>query len=219
MYSLSDCKADFFDSLNQSSKIEDPYPLWQIDNVFPTEAVDELLEMKAKFATMEYALGRREENNDKRGYFDVNRRKNVPVCDTISNLFQDADTVRAIENKFEIDLAGTYLRIEFSQDSEGFWLEPHTDLGVKKFTMLLGLSREEEAHTWGSSIYRDKDTFHHNAPYESNRAFIFVPSDNTWHGFNARAINGVRKGLIINYVTEEWRARHELSFPESPIQK
>lgn len=219
IYSLLDCKKAFIESLNHSHETEDPYPLWQIDNVFPTEAVNDLLDIKTKLTTMEYSLGRREENNDKRGFFDVDRRRNVPACDTISNLFQDSDTVHAIEEKFGIDLAGTYLRIEFSQDSDGFWLEPHTDIGAKKFTMVLGLSKDDEAPSWGTSIYRDKNTFLHNAPYESNRAFVFIPSDNSWHGFNARTINGVRKGLIINYVTEEWRARHELSFPDDPIQK
>lgn len=131
IYSLLDCKKAFIESLNHSHETEDPYPLWQIDNVFPTEAVNDLLDIKTKLTTMEYSLGRREENNDKRGFFDVDRRRNVPACDTISNLFQDSDTVHAIEEKFGIDLAGTYLRIEFSQDSDGFWLEPHTDIGAK----------------------------------------------------------------------------------------
>jgi hypothetical protein len=46
---------------------------------------------------------------------------------------------------------------------------------------------------------------------------IFVPSNNTYHGFEKRPIKGVRTSLIINYVTNEWRAREQLSFPEAPI--
>jgi hypothetical protein len=46
---------------------------------------------------------------------------------------------------------------------------------------------------------------------------IFVPSDVTYHGFEPRKINGVRKSLIVNYVTAEWRAREQLSFPDQPI--
>ncbi|PHQ66672.1 MAG: hypothetical protein COB93_11705 [Sneathiella sp.] len=218
MYSVVDFKSVFTTSLGNSTKTEDPYSLWQIDNVLLPEVVDELLDLKTQLTQMEYTLGRREENNDKRGYFDVERRENVPVCNAVSELFQDREIIAALEHKFDIDLAGTYLRIEFSQDSDGFWLEPHTDLGVKKFTMLLGLSKDEEAHTWGTSIYGDKDTLYENAPYKSNRAIIFVPSLNTLHGFEKRRINGIRKGLIINYVTDEWRARHELAFPENPIR-
>jgi len=219
MNSFDVYKNGFIRSLESSLKSEDPYPIWQLDNVLPSNSINELLDIKTKRTDMEYVLGRREENNDKRGYFDVERRKNVPACSAVADLFQDAGTIAAIEEKFSIDLTGTYLRIEFSQDSDGFWLEPHTDLGVKKFTMLLGLSKDDEAHSWGSSIYRDKETFHHNTAYQSNRAFIFIPSSDTWHGFEPRDVNGVRKGLIINYVTDEWRARHELAFPENPIVK
>ena len=54
-----------------------------------------------------------------------------------------------IEKVFGTDLEGTYLRIEFAQDIDGFWLEPHTDLGVKAFTMLLYLSKDDEpSRSW-----------------------------------------------------------------------
>ena len=46
---------------------------------------------------------------------------------------------------------------------------------------------------------------------------IFVPADDTFHGFERRPIKGVRKSLIINYVTDEWRAREQLAFGEAPI--
>jgi hypothetical protein len=46
---------------------------------------------------------------------------------------------------------------------------------------------------------------------------IFVPSNNTYHGFEQRRIDGVRKSLVINYVTNEWRAREQLAYPNTPI--
>ena len=50
---------------------------------------------------------------------------------------------RAISRRCSAPISsGTYLRIEFAQDIDGFWLEPHTDLGVKVFTMLLYLSKD-----------------------------------------------------------------------------
>ena len=48
-------------------------------------------------------------------------------------------------------------------------------------------------------------------------ALAFVPSDNTWHGFAPREIKQVRKSLIINYVTPEWRAREQLASPDTPV--
>jgi len=47
---------------------------------------------------------------------------------------------------------------------------------------------------------------------------VFVPADNTWHGFEKRRIEGVRRSVILNYVTHDWRAREQLSFPESPVR-
>jgi hypothetical protein len=46
---------------------------------------------------------------------------------------------------------------------------------------------------------------------------VFVPSSDTFHGFEPRNIEGVRKSLIINYVTDEWRAREQQAFPNTPI--
>ena len=47
---------------------------------------------------------------------------------------------------------------------------------------------------------------------------VFVPAGNTFHGFEGRTIEGVRKSVIINYVTEDWRAREQLAFPDRPLK-
>jgi hypothetical protein len=118
---------------------------------------------------------------------------------------------------FGTDLRGTYLRIEFAQDTDGFWLEPHTDLGVKLFTMLLYVSKDESHSDLGTDIY-DQDKQHvGRSPFAPNISLIFIPSDMTYHGFEARPIEGVRKSVIINYVSDEWRAREQLAFPDAPI--
>jgi hypothetical protein len=46
---------------------------------------------------------------------------------------------------------------------------------------------------------------------------IFVPSKHTWHGFERRPIEGVRRSIIVNYVTNEWRAREQLAYPQTPV--
>ena len=47
---------------------------------------------------------------------------------------------------------------------------------------------------------------------------IFVPGDDTWHGFEKRPIEGVRRSVILNYVTHEWRAREQLSYPDATVR-
>src|SRR4051812_26523930 len=49
-------------------------------------------------------------------------------------------------------IEGCYLRIEYGLDLDGFWLEPHTDLGVKALTLLVQLPGEGQAEL-GTDIY------------------------------------------------------------------
>ena len=161
--------------------------------------------------------GKRELHNNTRKYFDVENRKRFPVCEAVAHAFQDKRVTNHIEKVFGTDLKGTYLRIEFAQDIDGFWLEPHTDLGVKVFTMLLYLSKDPSHRDLGTDIYDANKKHVGRSPFAPNAAMVFVPADNTFHGFEKRPIKGVRTSLIINYVTNEWRAREQLAFPEAPI--
>ena len=85
-------------------------------------------------------------------------------------------------------------------------------------TMLYYLSDGGEQDTLGTDIYQDRDTWAERSAFLNNSALMFVPSDNTWHGFEPRPIRGVRKSVIINYVTDEWRAREQLAYDGAPIR-
>ena len=79
--------------------------------------------------------------------------------------------------------------------------------------MLVYLSGEPELRDAGTDIY-DASPEHKlvgTAPYERNKGLIFIPGTDTWHGFTKRPIHGVRKSIIINYVSPEWRAVEELA--------
>ena len=112
----------------------------------------------------------------------------------------------------------TYVRVEYAQDIDGFWLKPHTDIGVKMFTMLIYMSDDPRHADLGTDIYADENTHVGRSPFEPNSAMIFVPSKNTWHGFEKRPIEGVRRSIIVNYVTNDWRAREQLAFPQEPVR-
>jgi hypothetical protein len=51
-----------------------------------------------------------------------------------------------------------------------------------------------------------------SAPYGLNKGVIFIPADNTWHAVGHHRIpeGKVRKSIIINYVTSDWREKWEL---------
>jgi len=208
----------FLTSLHHAGKHSHPYQHWLMDHCLPEAMVDELISLPFTPADVKDTKGRRETNNDTRIHFGEQYRSQHKVMDAIAHVFQSQSVVDALKSVTLAPIEGTSLRIEYCQDTDGFWLEPHTDIGVKKFTMLIYLNREPEGADWGTDMYADKDTHVGRAASGFNTGLIFIPSDKTWHGFEKRPLNGVRKSLIINYVTQEWRNRHELCFPEDAIR-
>jgi hypothetical protein len=204
-------------SLSNSARSDTPYPHWLLDHCLPDAVVDAVTSLPIAPPHIDDTQGRRETHNDSRIHFGLQYRSRYAVMDTLAQIFQSPQILDALQATTGAHLSDTSLRIEYCQDSDGFWLEPHTDIGVKKFTMLIYLNREPQGSDWGTDIYSDHDTHVGRAPAGVNRGLIFVPSDKTWHGFEKRPMNGVRKSLIINYVGPEWRNRHELCFPEDPI--
>jgi hypothetical protein len=207
----------FTQSVETGKRSEQPYPHWVLRTCLPADTIDDILALPFPAPSLEGVSGKRELHNNTRKYFDAENRKAFPVCEAVAEAFQDKRIASLISKTFGTKLDGTYLRIEYAQDTDGFWLEPHTDLGVKSFTMLLYLSKDPSHDNLGTDIYDADKTHVGRSPFASNTAMIFVPSNNTYHGFEKRPIEGVRKSLIINYVTNEWRAREQLAFPEAPI--
>ncbi len=196
---------------------EAPYPHWFLTRCLPEPVVDEINGLPFPAPALGGVSGKREIHNGTRKYFDVENRAMYPVCDAFATAFQDKRVTSAVEQGFGTRLGGSYLRLEFAQDTDNFWLEPHTDLGVKVFTMLLYTSRDAVHRDLGTDIYDVEKRHVGRSPFIANGAMVFVPSKTTYHGFEARHIEGVRKSIIINYVTDEWRAREQLSFPSAPI--
>lgn len=204
-------------SFATAERREAPYGNWRLSSVFPEETARALAELPFHVVDLHGVSGRRELHNDQRSYFAGDVLDQHPVAREVADAFQSPRIVQAIMDSTGSELAGTYLRIEYAIDVSGFWLEPHTDLGVKSYTMLyqLGLPGQEDL---GTDIYADRDTWAERVPFGWNTAVVFVPADHTWHGFEARKIHKPRRSVIINYVTDEWRAREQLAFPSKPVK-
>ncbi len=215
--SAEDVVQAFLQAIENSKRSEQPYRHWILADCLPADTLEDVLALPFEPPSLEGVSGKRELHNNTRKYFDVENRAAHPVCEAVAQAFQDRRVTSNIEKVFGTDLKGTYLRMEFAQDIDGFWLEPHTDLGVKAFTLLLYLSRDPSHSDLGTDIYDGDKKHFGRSPFAPNGAMIFVPGDNTYHGFEKRPIKGVRTSLIINYVTDEWRAREQLAFPDAPI--
>jgi hypothetical protein len=205
------------ESIATSERHETPYRHWFLERCLPEDALEAILALPFPPPDLGGVSGKRELHNATRKYFDVENRGRYPVCEGFCQAFQDQRVTDTISAHFGAKLSGTYLRVESAQDTDGFWLEPHTDLGVKTFTMLLYTSKDASHADLGTDIYDREKKHVGRSPFAPNAAMVFVPSDITYHGFELRRIEGVRKSVIINYVTHEWRAREQLAFPDRPV--
>ena len=215
-------KADVVASVRASilarKTFERPYKHFVVENLFPPSVADELADLPFKAPALEGVSGKRELHNDTRSYFDTAAMERFPVMRIVAEALHATETCALIAREFGAPINDTFLRLEYAQDVDGFWLEPHTDLGVKKFTCLIYLSDLPGHEKLGTDIYAAKDKHFGTSPFKRNFAMIFVPGENTWHGFEKREIKGVRKSVILNYVTHDWRAREQLSFGETTVR-
>jgi len=193
-----------------------PYPNWRLSRLFPEPVARGLAALAFDAPDVGALSGRRELHNEHRHYFAGPVLERSPVARDVARAFQSPQVFRAFAERIGAQLNGTFLRIEYALDVDGFWLEPHTDLGVKALTLLIQLPADGQGEL-GTDIYEGPGAWRDRADFEWNGALLFVPSDRTWHGFERRPIPGVRRSVIVNYVTDEWRAREQLAFPDEPV--
>jgi hypothetical protein len=191
-----------------------PFRHWLPKAMLPQDVLQAIDALPVEPPRIADTFGKRETHNSTRTFFGAEARAENEVCDALAHALQGAEAVGALERLTGAPIREGYLRIEYCLDTDGFWLEPHTDIGAKLFTMLIYLSREPGSEAWGTDILDSDKRLVAVTPYHRNDGLIFVPAADTWHGFHKRPINGVRRSLIVNYVKPEWRSRHELAFPD-----
>lgn len=210
---IADC---FCTSLTNSQTSTTPYRHYVLTDALPKNVIHDLAHLPFKAPSLEGVSGKRELHNDTRSYFNKEAMARFPVMQAVAEALQSKKVTSTIASFCGAEIDDTFLRLEYAQDIDGFWLEPHTDLGVKKFTCLIYLS--DNHADMGTDIYTDPQHHFGRSPFAPGMAMIFVPGTNTWHGFEKRPITGVRKSIILNYVTHEWRAREQLSYPEATVR-
>lgn len=206
----------FCRSLETAASYDTPYPHCYADGVFPAPVVAALADLPLA-ATASASSGKREDNAA-RLFFAEEALDRFPVMRAVADALQSTQVVAEIAGRFGVDLTGCHLRLEYAVDTDGFWLAPHTDIGVKKFTCLISLAKDDSQSSLGTDIYRADNQLYKRAPFRRNGALMFVPGDRSWHGFAPRPIPGERKSVILNYVGSEWRARDQLAFPDVPVR-
>jgi hypothetical protein len=204
-------------SLLDATLVRTPFRHWLLRDLLPRSLREAIHDMPFMPAMAGNTLGKRETHNASRIFVNEANRARFAACETMASAFQDEATVGLLEDITGARLDGTLLRIEYCLDTDGFWLEPHTDIDAKSLTLLIYLSEHPDADNWGTDIMDARGHVLRRAPGTCNHGLMFVPGPDTWHGFVRRPIAGVRRSLIVNYVTPEWRSRHELAFPDEPV--
>jgi hypothetical protein len=204
-------------ALLAARRVDAPFRHWLLRDVLPVTLWPHLLALPFRAAQVDDTRGRRETHNASRRFVNEEARACLPACEALAEAFQDEATVGLIGDMCDIDLTDSFLRIEYCQDTDGFWLEPHTDIGAKRFTMLIYLSLHPDAENWGTDLLDTRHRLVGRASGAFNTGLVFVPGPESWHGFAPRPIAGVRRSLIVNYVGPEWRSRHELAYPGQAV--
>ena len=188
-----------------------PFKHWLFNNVLLEETVDELLKLSLPLPKIEKHTGKREDQNQTRVFFNKNLCDKHPVIKNIVCVFNHPFVISKLSNICGRDLRKGKLRIEYTLDSGGFWLEPHLDIKEKLLTFLIYLSKDSGSSEWGTTLYNQDLSFNSKAPYKSNMGLMFMSGKDTWHGVPRQNIQGIRKNLIINFVTKDWKSNHELA--------
>jgi hypothetical protein len=195
-----------------------PFRHWYFKHVIAPEICREIIALPIAPAPIADTYGKRDSHNDLRRFFSPAMQAQYPVMRAVAEAFQSEPVVRAVEKLCGVKLSGSYLRIEYCQDRDGFWLEPHMDIKEKFITMQLYLNTGPGADTLGTDLYDHEKKHFSSTPSVLGEGMLFVPKEpESWHGFEKRPIPDVRRSLLFNYVTDDWRSRHELSFPDQKV--
>jgi hypothetical protein len=207
----------FSRTLRQAERGEWPYVHWKMRDVLPEKVCIGFLILPIAPPVLGKTDGTRNTYNRTRCFITPSMRARFPVCATLADALQRPEVARLIGETFGIKVPGSYLRMEYMQDLDGAWLEPHRDIPEKLFSMVIYLFTGPDAKDWGTDIYDADRKWVGRSAGEFNTGVTFVPGPNTWHGFDPRPINGVRRLMEINYVRPDWRDRDQLCFPDRPI--
>src|SRR5260370_10135266 len=129
-----------------------PFRHWLLDGVLPDAACAAIDELPVAAPCIADTLGKRETNNSTRLFFNAEQIARHPICAAIASGLQSDAVTGRLASMCGVALGGAHLRIEYCLDTDGFWLEPHTDIGAKLFTMLVYLSEEPGCEAWGTDI-------------------------------------------------------------------
>jgi hypothetical protein len=207
----------FCHSVRRARRAEWPYRHWKLTDVLPETLCTGILTLPIAPPQLGRTDGTRNTYNKQRSFITPLQREKFPTCQVLSDALQRPEVARLMAETCDIAIEGSYLRMEYIQDTDGVWLEPHRDIPEKLFSMVIYLFTGPDAKEWGTDIYDAERRWVGRSSGEFDSGVIFVPGPATWHGYDPRPIVGVRRLVEINYARSDWRDKEQLAFPDRPI--
>lgn len=139
--------------------------------------------------------------NNNRFFVDKENMNDSSVLKRVVDFFLRDEIIDMFEQECERVIRGNYLRVEFIEDREKSWLEPHVDISEKIMSFLVYLNNTNENEDIGTALYDNNKNFVKTVPYINNTGFYFYPAENTWHGLESVKIKERRRAVMVNYCT------------------
>jgi len=139
--------------------------------------------------------------NNNRFFVDKDNMSDNFTLARVVDFFLRDEIIDMFESESGKTIRGNYLRVEFIEDKEKSWLEPHVDISEKLMSFLVYLNNTDESEDIGTALYDSNKKYVTTVPYIDNTGFYFYPDTDTWHGLESVKIKERRRAVMVNYCT------------------
>ncbi|HEX3248564.1 MAG TPA: hypothetical protein VHS05_03985 [Pyrinomonadaceae bacterium] len=223
----------FIERLRTARAELDPFPHYCLDEVFPDDYYQSLLQhlpasdvYENLYEVTDLKLDHfrhRDQRDMNDGWTNTLPPALKPFWLSFNKWFMSPELAQAVLASFNSQRTSwpeVSVESQFIRHRPGYFLGPHSDLYTKLVVLLIYLAPDNSAEHLGTSLYRPKDpsftcpdSKHYNfedfirvktAPYRPNSLLAFMRSDISFHGLEPLSIAGRD---VIQYVLHDKQVR------------
>lgn len=184
-----------------------PFRHWELNNMLPEVLTEQILAVRIPKTTGFVYDGTRASDSQvtpggsppERLFIGKQQVADHPHFQGLIDALLSDDVINVVNERFTVDTKDLFLRVEYINDFDGFFLEPHKDILEKHLSLLLYLG-EGPTHM-GTDFYDADLKVAKTSEFKNNCGYVFIRGDDTWHGLERKPIPNRRCSLLVNYVT------------------
>ena len=205
-----------FQSLGRATRHDKPWEYFTFGQALSPQQIDEIKNADIQKGGIlhdgtrsGYKDGIEKQNHKLREYVTNENRDKYPELVSFIKELQSKPIremiAKMVGNKN--NFAGSYVRLEVLNDTQGFWLKPHCDIPEKLISSLIYINQTGENVNLGTDLYDEDLKLVDTVPFWHNYGYIFH-GPNKWHGMEeGKEVQVERRGIQLNYVTfkTDWK--------------